>query len=186
MPGNPGHGGPRFPDPNAIDALAQQWLNMGASLGGLASLAGQVMAVPQWAGDAQASAVAASAGVKQVIQTAADNATAFGNGLHQYADQVRQAIAAAKASFWTAILGLVFTLVTLGLTVPLMALVEEIAAILASVGLAIRWATFAAGAAVFTPVAFYADLESQLLAAGIAGTSVHLSPVNLALDAAAK
>src|ERR1700723_275277 len=80
-----------FPDPDLIEALAQQWLGEGAVLGGLAVVVGGSAEVV-WSGEARAAAAVAAAGVAGVVGQSAANATALGQALAAYAAVVRQEI----------------------------------------------------------------------------------------------
>src|SRR5258708_18834231 len=176
---------PEFPDPGLIDALAQKWLDEGIGLNALAGAVHNSMAeMNQWRGDAYHAAVTAMLNVEMVVHANADNATKFGTALQQYADQVRQAIKAAKVDLIAEIFGLVFTVATFGFGGLLMAAIVKIAEVIASVGLSIETATFLAGSSVFVPINVGTDVFSQTLGDLIANIPVKIDPTMLPLHVA--
>ena len=178
------HATPDFPDPDLIDALAERWVTEGMTLGWLAGVVGQSVGIVEWTGDARDAAQAAAQAVQAAIQKVADNATALGNGLHDYANQVREAIKQEHANFIAEIVGLIFTVATFGFGSLLTAATVVLAGIFTEFGLSIEAATFVAGTIVFGGVAVGADLFGQLIGGAIAGTGLHIDPAMVPVDVA--
>jgi hypothetical protein len=182
------------PDPDAVDQLAQKWLDMAARLHEVAAKIPEAVNAVDWTGDGREAAFTAAGKVAGIVNQTADSCTTLGNGLKQYADELRKALAAEKAAMIAEIVGIVLTIGTFFIGGILTAAIARLASLIANVlsklgsilglsGDLAGFSAFAAGSLVFGGLTAGIDVISQLIGAAAAGSDIHIDPAMVVADA---